>query len=805
LKSNKHFPRKKPSAGGKKPLPDNQLEPGIPPNRLWLYRFCAAILIPLFIIGSLEIGLRLCGYGYPTSFFLRTKIDGQDYYVPNDQFGYRFFPHALARTPATQRMAVKKSPNTYRIFVFGESAAMGDPDPSFGAWRYLQTLLRERYPGTDFEVICVAMTAINSNVLLPIARECAGRDGDLWVIYMGNNEMVGPFGGGTVFGSRAPGTGLIRADIALKATKIGQLLDQMMQRSGAYSSAPKSWQGLDMFQKQQLQFDDPNRLRAYDNFEKNLADILRAGSQAGVPVILSTVGSNLKDCAPFASLHPAALSGISKEKWDGLYQNGIALESAGNYDGALSQFTQAAALDPHYAELQFEMGSCDLALNHPDQAAREFELARDDDALAFRADGRINQIIKDAASTYTGKGIRLLDAAAILAQNSPEKIPGNELFYEHVHLNFEGNYLLGRAFAEQTAELLPAAITNRSRGDWATQELCDERLAVSSWDRYRVWQEISSRIAVPPYTAQAHHAALVNLCGEKTGELKSRADSETAQTRQLYQQALAQSPADGFLHWNFAEFLGSIGDLDGATREAESVCELLPQDPGQLYDVGNLLVIQGKIDSAADYYSRALAVQSDYVDALNGMGLILQNEQKTNEALACFRRALRAEPDRAETCLNLGFLEQNMGDLTQAGIYYQRAARLQPQGPVDYFNQGTAAAALGFHAEAIRDFEAVIQSKPSFWQAHYLLGNEFLSGGDTGEASAQFMDTIRYRPDFAGAHLCLGIVLFQQGNFEQALPEFQTVLQLDPGNPSAQKHIESIQAAEARNTSTLSK
>ena len=61
-----------------------------------------------------------------------------------------------------------------------------------------------------------------------------------------------------------------------------------------------------MFKDHQLRYDDPNRLRAYENFKQNLNDILRAGQDAGVPVILSTVGSNLKDCAPFASLHASA-------------------------------------------------------------------------------------------------------------------------------------------------------------------------------------------------------------------------------------------------------------------------------------------------------------------------------------------------------------------------------------------------------------------------------------------------------------------------------------------------------------------
>lgn len=525
--------------------------------------------MPLLIVGGLELGLRLSGYGYPTGFFLRTKINGQDYYVPNNRFGYRFFPPAIARTPAPQRMAVKKSPHTYRIFVFGESAAMGDPNSSYGAWRYLQVLLRERFPGTDFEVICTAMTAIDSHTILPIARECARRDGDLWIIYMGNNEMVGPFGAGTVFGPRAPGVDLVRADLAIKSTKIGQLMDSLMRRWGARGSTPKTWGGLDMFKNNQLQYDDPSRLRAYENFKENLADILSAGRDAGVPIILSTVGSNLKDCAPFASLHATTLSETQKTEWDGFFQEGIALEAAGNYQEALKQFAQASAIDPQYAELSFRMGSCDLALTNDVQALSEFELARDDDTLAFRADTRINQIIKNAADAWAGKDVYFLDAAQMLSQNSPDKIPGNELFYEHVHLDFAGNYLLGRAFAEETAKQLPKSILEQDKGEWASAELCNRRLAVSSWDRFQVWQAIFGNVSGPPFTGQLTHAATIKLCEKKLGELKSQVDSESPeQTRQLYKEALAVAPTDNLLHWNFARFLAAKGDLAQATEEA---------------------------------------------------------------------------------------------------------------------------------------------------------------------------------------------------------------------------------------------
>ncbi|HTQ51249.1 MAG TPA: tetratricopeptide repeat protein [Candidatus Acidoferrales bacterium] len=753
-------------------------------------------MIPLAILGGLDLGLRLCGYGYPTDFFLRYQINGRNYYVPNDEFGYRFFPRSLARTPAPQRMAVKKAPDTYRIFVFGESAAMGDPDPGFGAWRYLQVLLRERFPGSKFEVICVAMTAIDSDVILPIACDCARRDGDMWIIYMGNNEMVGPFGGGTVFGSRAPGVGLIRADLAVKTTRLGQLLDSLWQEWGWRSPAPKTWQGLEMFKAHPLGYNDPDRLRAYENFKQNLEDILRVGHKAGVPILLSTVGCNLKDCAPFASVHAGTLDEIQKADWNKIYQEGNALESAGEFPAALEKYARAEAVDPHYAELHFRMGRCQAALTNHSQALREFELARDDDALAFRADTRINQIIKAAANAHAGQGLYVMDAAELFARNSPEDIPGHELFYEHVHLNFAGNYLLGRAFAEQIAKLLPKSLAAHDQGQWASEELCERRLAVSPWDRLRVWQEILSRVSGPPYTAQSTHAASVKLCNEEIRALKSLVAAESpGQTRQLYGQALAAAPADGFIQFDFAQYLGAKGDLAQATDAAKRVCELLPQVPGEFSDVGNLLILQAKMDEAAEYYSRALALRGDFVPALNGLGQILENRRKTNEALACFRRALRAEPNNVETCINLGFLEQNRGNLNQASAYYQHAASLQPQGPADYFNQAVAAAALGQSANAIEYFSAAVENKPEFWQAHYLLGLELAAQGKIGDAGEQFWDAIIYRPDFAGSHLNLGLILMKQLRLDAAITQFQITLQLDPSNLPAGQYLEEIRAS----------
>src|SRR5882762_2271352 len=136
--------------------------------------------VPLAAFALLELGLRLFGYGYSTDFLLKDTHDGKAVLVQNTKFGWQFFGRKMARVPAPCCISRIKPAGTVRIFVFGESAAYGDPQPEFGLPRMLQALLSLRHPGTRFEIVNAAMTAINSHAILPIARDCANADGDIW-------------------------------------------------------------------------------------------------------------------------------------------------------------------------------------------------------------------------------------------------------------------------------------------------------------------------------------------------------------------------------------------------------------------------------------------------------------------------------------------------------------------------------------------------------------------------------------------------------------------------------------------------
>ena len=162
-------------------------------------------------------------------------------------------------------------------------------------------MLELRYPATRFEVINAAMTGINSHAVRAIAEDCVKAQGDIWVIYMGNNEVVGPYGAGTVFGSQVPPLGLIRASLALKSTRTGQLLDAIRGWLQPPPPDKSDWGGMLMFLDQQVRADDPRLSRMYSYFQRNLSDIINAGQRAGARMVISTVAVNLRDCAPFAS------------------------------------------------------------------------------------------------------------------------------------------------------------------------------------------------------------------------------------------------------------------------------------------------------------------------------------------------------------------------------------------------------------------------------------------------------------------------------------------------------------------------
>ena len=501
----------------------------------------SAIVIPVVLLCLFEAGLRFFGVGFSTDVTVPCTVQGHPAACYNLFFPAPFFPPGMIKSPQAYAIPAEKTPETVRIFVLGESAAMGDPDPGYAFSRYLEVMLRSRYPGMKFEVVNTGSVAINSHVLLPIAKGLAKQRPDLFIIYSGNNEVVGPYGPGTALTSSAMSLPVIRASIFARSTRIGQLLTRVGEQK-------KEWGGMEMFLDKQVPASSPLMKYTYDNFEQNLRDTIAVARKSGARVIVSTVATNLKDCAPFASKHRQGLKPDEERAWTALMQEGTELEAGRSYAEALKRYFAAEKIDNQYAELEFRIAHCLWMLGDYTGARGPFQRARDLDTLRFRADTRINDINRGAVSS----GAELVDAEDIFSRQSPGGIIGSDLVYEHVHMTPLGNYLLAKAIFLEVASKLPVqggrALVD---ADVLSEQACERLLALTQHDRLRITSEMLQRLQRAPFTDQVNHSDQVlrlMLQAQTSDENPTKTDAE-------YQWAIAQNPNDRILRYNYGLFL----------------------------------------------------------------------------------------------------------------------------------------------------------------------------------------------------------------------------------------------------------
>jgi len=520
----------------------------------------------LLILGGLELALRLAGYGHSAHFFRPAALPGGMVWRENRWCTAPFFSEALVRRPQPVRLPAKKAPGTCRIFVLGSSAAMGDPEPSFSLARLLEAMLRAAYPGQRFEVVNAAVTAINSHVVRGIAEDCAQLEPDLFIVYEGNNEVIGPFGPAGVFAPFLGNEAALRAAVWLKTTRTGQLLGALGRRG-----APAEWGGMGMFLQQQIAGDDPRLAAVRTHLQENLRAIVAEAERAGTTTLLCTVATNQRDFAPFLSVNGEA---------DKIFQPGRQALAAGREAEARELLQHALDLDP----------------------------------LRFRTDSRLNQVIRD--TRFPGKpAVELVDVAAALAGKSPHGISGDEFFYDHVHLNLRGTYEMALVLWPRIAadlvrrrlvsEAVPAPL------DYAEVSL---RLSYNTYEQTMIALEMLNRFSKPPFTGQSDHAARTAMWHRRADAgqaLLARPDA-TAALRSLAQRALDLAPDD----WLLARNTGAMLVARGAPAEAlpllERAVAWIDDDIDTLIALGRAQQALGRATEAEATYARARRLEPDY-------------------------------------------------------------------------------------------------------------------------------------------------------------------------------------------------
>jgi len=684
--------------------------------RLWLFRIVGLTIIPALLFLLLEITLRTVGYGFPTNITIKHKVNNVPSYCNNTKFAWRFFPPNIARTTDPFVFPASKSKDTYRIFVMGASAAAGTPDGAFSLGRILQMMLRRQYPKTNFEVVTPAMPAINSHVVLEIADDCTLYKGDLFIIYLGNNEVVGPYGAGTVFSPLSSNLFLIRFGIALKTTKLGQLIANLLESAGP-AHVPEVWRGLKMFLEKQVRADNTNLRIVYRHFQRNLQDIRRLACESGINIIFCTVPSNLKDNPPFASLHRPDLTNAEKKSWDELYQQGVEYEKDGNYAEAVELYLRAAEIDSSYADLQFRLGRCYWAMGKYDKSKERYIQARRLDTLRFRADDQINEIIRNIACDRAAEGVYLLDAVRTFEKNSPHDITGEELFLEHVHMNFKGNYILAGAIFELVEKILPEQIKLNKADErpFPAEEECARHLAYTNWNQYKIADQVLDEfIKQAPFTNQLYHNQRVKQMEQELNSLKANLSPEVLNEVEVqYRWAIQQTPSDWWLHWKYGELLEYLGKYNAAAEQYRLVLNYVPHRYEAYAKLGLLFGKQGNVSAAITHNQEAVRIYPFFADAYFNLGLAYHIQGSLDKAVEHYSKAIRLKPDLAQAYNNLATVLFQQDKLDEAIQTYRRGLILVPDDLDLHYNLGIMLEKQGHRQEALRELRTALKIDPN--------------------------------------------------------------------------------------------
>lgn len=410
-------------------------------TRLWLFRL-VLLGLPVLLFLVAELALRLAGLGGYPPLLRRVGPVEDGTLILADQAGAISWFFANRQRPGYNEQYAFVDPkptNTFRVFLLGESAMKGYPQPRhLTSASFLQAMLQDLWPERRIEVINLGTTAVASYPVRGMLEEALAFAPDLVVIHTGHNEFYGTYGVASV-GRAGSHPAMLRVTRWMHSLALVQGVSRWLERHSAQLNRTL----MEMMVGQDFVApDDPRRAAAARNLHHNLSAMLAACRARGVPALVCTLPSNERDLAPVGRM-PPPVAGTRNAREH--FERGRALHAEGKFAEALA----------------------------------EFIMARDLDTMPWRATSAAQVAIRRAAAEQGGV---VCDLEGAFRAASPGGSIGWELMDDHVHPTLRGQALMAEQFI--------AALTNLTG---------TARLDPASLARLRPWTDYARELGDNPY------------------------------------------------------------------------------------------------------------------------------------------------------------------------------------------------------------------------------------------------------------------------------------------------------------------
>jgi tetratricopeptide (TPR) repeat protein len=167
-----------------------------------------------------------------------------------------------------------------------------------------------------------------------------------------------------------------------------------------------------------------------------------------------------------------------------------------------------------------------------------------------------------------------------------------------------------------------------------------------------------------------------------------------------------------------------------------------------LLDSGRAALVNGRTDTAIDYFAQVLDIDGNNTTALYNLGFIYRQLERFEEAIDYSQRAVDSDPERLYVHQNLGFAYYENGDIDQA----------IPEFEEELLNHREETSLTGIALK---------------------LSEIYLSQGLHDEAFNAAMHAVTLQPESANTHVALAKVHIRNGAYDQAIESVQTAITFD--------------------------
>jgi tetratricopeptide (TPR) repeat protein len=252
----------------------------------------------------------------------------------------------------------------------------------------------------------------------------------------------------------------------------------------------------------------------------------------------------------------------------------------------------------------------------------------------------------------------------------------------------------------------------------------------------------------------------------------------------LYREVVAIDLKHAGAHYALGTMLYRSGDLKAALPPLQKAAELAPENPlpwmvqarvldqnrdsagamaaadkalaiqsnlvEALVFKGDLLVAAGKTDSAIDSFKSAAAAAPQSSQPLVRIGMAEQQRRNGAAAYAAYEKAIAVNPSDTVALNNLAALAvgQKTTDLPQALARANKAVTLQPKVSAYWDTLGSVQQAIGKRADAIASYEKATALDPAEGETLYRLASLQVAAGQTAKAKRNLQAALAGKRSF---------------------------------------------------------